>query len=82
MNMDIWVVGKSNQLVSYTEKTSTKKVVIGKTPFFVIGTSCTPHSISLKACRLPLAFSRAVLYENILLSILILPTKKQYSRIF
>ena len=49
LNTDIWVVGKSNQLGSYTEKIlSTKKVVIGKTLFFVIGPFCTPHSICLK----------------------------------
>ena len=41
MNMDIWVVGTSNQLFiagSYTEtKFSKKKIDTGKTVFFVTG---------------------------------------------
>ena len=54
MNMDIWVVGTSNQLFlkgSYTEakfsKKTKNKVVTDKTPFFVIGSFCTPHSVCL-----------------------------------
>ena len=73
MNMDIWIVGTSNQLFvrdSYTEKFFSKnKVVTGKTPFFC-EKLCTPHSIYL---------NRAVLYGNVAFSILLLSTKKQYS---
>ena len=51
MNMDIWVVGRSNQLfilVSKLEKNfRKKKVATGKTLFFVVGPFCTPHSIYL-----------------------------------
>ena len=49
MNMDIWLINTSNQLSvgdSYSE--TKKKVVAGKTPFFVIGPFCTSHSICLK----------------------------------
>ena len=77
MNMDIWIVGTSNQLFvrdSYTEKYFSKnKVVTGKTPFFV------------KSFVLPILFistllsDRAVLYGNVAFSILLLLTKKQYS---
>ena len=51
MNMDIWVVGSSNQLFitgSYTEtKLSKNKADTDKTAFFVIGPFCTSHSICL-----------------------------------
>ena len=51
MNMDICVVGTSNQLFitgSYSEtKCSKNKVDTGKTVFFVIGPFCTLHSICL-----------------------------------
>ena len=46
INMDIRVVGTSNQFFitgSYTEN----KLDTGKTPFFVIGPCCTPHTICL-----------------------------------
>ena len=50
--MDIWVVGTSNQFFirdSYTQiKISKNKVVSDKTPFFVTGPFCTPHSICLR----------------------------------
>ena len=50
MNMDIWIVGTSNQFFvrdSYTEIFFSKnKVVTGKTPFFC-EKLCTPHSIYL-----------------------------------
>ena len=48
INIDIWVVGTSNQLFirgSQTQKK--KKIVTDKTPFFVLGPFCTPHSICL-----------------------------------
>ena len=49
MGMDIWVVSNLNQLfirTSYTKiNFSRNKVVSDKAPFFVIGKSCTPHSI-------------------------------------
>ena len=51
MNMDFWVVGTSNQLFitgSYTETKLKKKTVdTGKTAFFMIGPSYTPHFICL-----------------------------------
>ena len=46
------------------------KVVIGKILFFVIGPFCTFCS----------AFDRAVLYGNVVFSIVILSTKNKYSR--
>ena len=48
------------------------KIVIGKTPFFVIGPFCTHHSFALT-----LAFDMPVLYGNGTFSILVLSTKKQ-----
>ena len=46
MNMDIWVVGTSNQLcikkVLVLQQNS-QKVVTGKTQFFVIGPFCISH---------------------------------------
>ena len=49
--MDFWVVGTSNQLFitgSYTETKFKKKAVdTGKTAFFMIGLSYTPHFICL-----------------------------------
>ena len=59
MNMDIWVVGTSNQLFvtgSYTEKFFSKNVDTGKTAFFVIGQFCTPHSICLNIGSWELSF--------------------------
>ena len=51
MNMDIQVVGTSNQLFitgSYIEtKFSKNKVTIGKTAFSVMGPLSNPHSICL-----------------------------------
>ena len=52
MNMDNWIVGTSNQLFRRGSYSETKifikiKVVTGKTPFFVTGAFCTPHSICL-----------------------------------
>ena len=51
MNMYIWAIGTLNQLSvrdSYTQiKLSKNEAVNGKSPFFVIGTFCTPHSICL-----------------------------------
>ena len=45
------------------------KVVIGKTPFFVIGAFHPPHTFCIA-----LAFDKAVLYENVVVSVV--PTKK------
>ena len=48
INMHIWTIGLLNQLFirdSYTQ--ISKKVVSDKSPFFVIGPLCTPHSICL-----------------------------------
>ena len=52
MNMDIWVGSTLNQLFirgSYNEIkfSKKKKIVSGKTPFFVIESFCTRHSICL-----------------------------------
>ena len=51
MNMNIWVVGTSNQLFvrgSFTEtKLSTKKIVTGKSSFFPKDPFYTPHCICL-----------------------------------
>ena len=52
MNMDICVVGTSNQLYirevpKLKQNFRKRKVVTGKTLFFVIGPFCTPHSICL-----------------------------------
>ena len=49
-NMDIWVVGTTNQLLrgSLTEtKFEKNEVVSGKTPFFLIGPFCTHHCFCL-----------------------------------
>ena len=62
-NMDIWVVGTTNQLLrgSLIEtKFEKNKVVSGKTPFFLIVPFCTHHSICLNF----FFFNMAVLYEN------------------
>ena len=51
LNMETWVVDKSNQLFirgSYKETKSSKNVVVtDKTSFFLIGPFCTNHSICL-----------------------------------
>ena len=52
MNMDIWVVGTSNQLflcevLKLKQNFRKNKVVTGKTRFFVIGPFCIPYSIYL-----------------------------------
>ena len=51
INMDIWVIGALNQLFrrgSYTQLSFWKnKVIVGKTPFYVIGLFCTTHLICL-----------------------------------
>ena len=68
MNMDVWVVGSSNQLFvrgSYTEIFMLEifwknKVVTGKTSFFVIGPFCTTHFICLN-----MASDRVVLFRNV-----------------
>ena len=68
MNIDIWVIGKFYQLFYTQMKFSTKKktiiIISGKTPFFVIGPFYTSHSICLN-----IGFDRAVLIENVALSI-------------
>ena len=52
MNMYIWAIGILNQLFirdSYTQRLNFQKneSVSGKSPFFMIGSFCTPHSICL-----------------------------------
>ena len=65
MNMGIWVAVTSNQLFlrcSYTElKFSKNKVVTAKTPFFAIGSLCTPHSVYLN-----IGFLKGSLFMEIL----------------
>ena len=51
-NMDIWVVGTSNQLfiksiLKLKQNLQKNKVVTSKTPFFVTGPFCALHSICL-----------------------------------
>ena len=73
MNMDIlggWYI--KSTLNTRIVKTN---IVTGKTPFFVIGLFCTPHSICLNI----LASDRAVLYKNVAFSILLFSAIKQYS---
>ena len=53
MDINIWVVGISNQLFLRSflnwkkKKIKKNKVVTSKTPFFVMSLLCTPHSIFL-----------------------------------
>ena len=60
MNMDIWVIGTSNQLFMRGSETETK------TPFFMIGPLLTILFV------LTLAPDKAVLYRNDAFSILVL----------
>ena len=71
-NMDIWVVGTTNQLFIRGSLTETKfsKSSYWQTPFFVIGTFCSHHFIFI--C-LDIGFW----YDAF--SILLLSTKKRYS---
>ena len=72
-----WLV---HQIISLYEVLKLKqdfrknKAVAGKTPFYVIGPFCTPHSILLT-----LASDRTVLYGIDAFSFLVVSTKKQYS---
>ena len=54
VNIDIWVVGTSNQVFirgfHIERKNQKSKVVTGKTLFFVIGLFCTLHSICHNIC--------------------------------
>ena len=70
-NMDICVVGTSNELKQIFQKT---KVVTGKTLFFVM-----VHFILPVLFVSTLTFDRAVLYGNITFSILVLSTKRRSS---
>ena len=79
--MDIWIVGAPNQLFirgSYTEANffSKNKVVISKTPLFVIGPFWTLHSIFLL-----LTSDLAVLYgTDCVFKLFVLSTKELSSR--
>ena len=71
--MDIWVICTLNQLSVLTLKLNySKNIVIREKPSFSV--LCTPHFVVLT-----LAFHRAVFYENITFSIIVLSTKRQYS---
>ena len=77
--MKIWAVGILNQIFikdSYIQiKFSKKEVVSGKNPFFVTSPFYTPHSICLN-----IGFWRGSFVWNVVLSFVVLWTKKYYSR--
>ena len=51
-DMGIWVVHASNHHLKLKQNFQKSKVVIGKTPFFVVHPFCTHHSICLNiGCR-------------------------------
>ena len=70
MNMDIWLVGTSNQVFlrgSYTEtKISKNKVVTRKIRFYVIGRFCVPRSICLNRASDRVAFCGLVTFSILL----------------
>ena len=73
--MGIWVLSTTNQLFargSYTETKfpKKKKIVTGKTPFFVV------HFVVTLLFVLTLASDVAVLHGNDALSVLVLSSKK------
>ena len=73
MKIDIWVICTLDQLSVLTLKLSySKDIVIREKPLFCV--LCTPHFVVLT-----LAFHRAVFYENITFSIIVLSTKRRYS---
>ena len=83
MNMDmgiwIWVVSPLSQLFIRTSQTDIfffqkNQVVSGKTPLTLISPFCVPILFVLA-----LAFERAVLYRNVVFSIVVLSTRKQYT---
>ena len=81
MNMDIWLVGTSNQVFlrgSYTEtKISKNKVVTRKIRFYVIGRFCVPRSICLNR-----ASDRAAFYGLVTFSILKYLVFRSKSKVF
>ena len=73
MNMDICMVDKSNNFFawgSWTKIKFSKKIVTGKTSFFVIKLFCIFYSI----CH-TLAFDKQILYGNVAFSISVISTK-------
>ena len=76
MKMGIWVIRTLNQLSVFTLNLNFQKniVISDKTPFSVL---CTPYSTVLI-----LVFHRAVLYENMTFSIIILSSKRRYTVFF
>ena len=80
MNMDICVVGTSNQVFIKERFLNWNKIfkkpnyLLAKNPFFVIGPFCIFHFICLNI----LASDMPVLYENDGFSILVISIKKQY----
>ena len=48
MNIDIWVVGTTNEIFAKGSETEARflknELITGKMSFFVIGSFCTPHS--------------------------------------
>ena len=73
-----WLVHQINSLyevLKLEQNFRKNKVVTGKTPFFVISPSRTPHSICLN-----IGFADwAVFYGNVAFSILVLSSKKRSS---
>ena len=83
-NVWIWCIfGQLVHQINYLEEILILKlnfqkneVVSGKSPFFVIGPFCTPHSICLN-----IGFWQvSSVCENVALSFIVLWTKKHYSR--
>ena len=78
MDMDIWVVGTSTQLFitgSYTETNFSK----AWSSYWQNSVFCDKHFVPLILFVLTLASERAVLYQNVSHSILVLSTKKRHS---
>ena len=72
MNLDIWTHQMNSlYVVSKLKQNFQKKIVTGKTPFFI-------HFVVLTLFVLKLAFDRAASYGNVALSILVFSTKKRY----
>ena len=75
MDMDIWVVGTTTQLLatgSYTETNFSK----AQSSYWQNSVFCDLHFVLLILFVLTLASERAVLYQNVSHSILVLSTKK------
>ena len=76
MNIDIWVVGTTNEIFAKGSETEARflknELITGKMSFFVIGSFCTPIPIALAWTS-----GRAALYGNAAFSILVVSAKKR-----